>query len=97
MLEKQKINYLLIDPSNQYYVDEKSDNKNLNTYNEKIRKGKRKSFKVIDFIRELIVVLDLRLENFPKKVKMNSMFLVEAMRVELMSNNFSISTSPSAV
>ena len=60
-------------------------------------KRQEKSFKVIDFIRELIVVLDLRLENFPKKVKMNSMFLVEAMRVELMSNNFSISTSPSAV
>ena len=42
MLEKQKINYLLIDPSNQYYVDEKSDNKNLNTYNEKYEKARKK-------------------------------------------------------
>lgn len=42
MLEKQKINYLLIDPSNQYHVDEKSDNKNLNTYNEKYEKARKK-------------------------------------------------------
>ena len=34
-LEKEKINYLLIDTRNNYDVDEKSDNKNLNTYAEK--------------------------------------------------------------
>lgn len=31
-LEEKKINYLIIDPRNNYDVDEKSDNRNLNTY-----------------------------------------------------------------
>ena len=34
-LEREKINYLLIDTRNNYDVDEKSDNGNLNTYDEK--------------------------------------------------------------
>lgn len=45
---------------------------------------KKEKFKVIDFIRELIVVLDLRLENFPKseieikaRIKSNSYDLLE--------------------
>lgn len=32
-LEENKINYLLLDPRNNYYVDEEDDNKNLNEYN----------------------------------------------------------------
>ena len=31
-LEKQKIDYLLIDVRNNYYVDEKFENRNLNKY-----------------------------------------------------------------
>ena len=31
-LEEYKINYLLLDPRNNYYVDEENDNKNLNDY-----------------------------------------------------------------
>lgn len=41
-LEDEKINYLLIDPRNQYHVDEKSDNGNLNTYSEKYQKSRDK-------------------------------------------------------
>lgn len=37
-LENSKINYLLLDPRNNYDVDEKSDNRNLNTYNEQLKK-----------------------------------------------------------
>lgn len=33
-LENRKINYLCLDPRNNYYEDEKSDNGNLNKYNE---------------------------------------------------------------
>lgn len=38
-LEDKKINYLIIDPRNNYDVDEKSDNKNLNTYVEEFEKA----------------------------------------------------------
>ena len=37
-LEENKINYLLIDPRNNYYVEEESDNKNLNNYDEQLKK-----------------------------------------------------------
>ena len=37
-LEENKINYLLIDPRNNYYVDEESDNRNLNEYNQQFKK-----------------------------------------------------------
>lgn len=47
-LEEKKINYLIIDPRNNYDVDEKRDNRNLNTYEQEfqnaylIEKQKRK-------------------------------------------------------
>ena len=31
-LESKKINYMIIDPRNNYRIDEKSDNRNLNEY-----------------------------------------------------------------
>lgn len=40
-LEKEKINYLLIDTRNNYDVDEKSDYKNLNTYLENYEKAQK--------------------------------------------------------
>lgn len=40
-LEKEKINYILIDTRNNYDVDEKSDNKNLNTYLKIYEKAKK--------------------------------------------------------
>ena len=38
-LEDKKINYMLIDPRNNYDVDEKSNNKNLNTYQKELEKS----------------------------------------------------------
>ncbi len=38
-LEEKKINYLIIDPRNNYDVDEKSDNRNLNTYQKEFNKA----------------------------------------------------------
>lgn len=38
-LEEKKINYLIIDPRNNYDVDEKSDNRNLNTYEKEFNKA----------------------------------------------------------
>ena len=38
-LESKKINYLVIEPRNNYDVEEKSDNKNLNTYEEEFKKS----------------------------------------------------------
>ena len=36
-LESKKINYLVIEPRNNYDVEEKSDNKNLNTYEQEFK------------------------------------------------------------
>ena len=40
-LEQKKINYVIIDTRNNYEVDEKSDNKNLNKYDEVLEKAKK--------------------------------------------------------
>lgn len=40
-LEQKKINYVIIDTRNNYEVDEKSDNKNLNEYSETLEKAKK--------------------------------------------------------
>lgn len=41
LLDHQKINYILLDQRNNYDVDEKADNKNLNTYDEIFAKAHR--------------------------------------------------------
>lgn len=41
-LENKRINYLLLDKRNNYEVDERSDNKNLNQYEEIYNKAKEK-------------------------------------------------------
>lgn len=38
-LEDDKINYIVIDPRNNYDIDEKSDYRNLNTYEEEFQKA----------------------------------------------------------
>lgn len=38
-LEEKKINYIIIEPRNNYDVEEKSDNRNLNTYEEEFKKA----------------------------------------------------------
>ena len=40
-LEENKINYIIIDRRNNYEVDEKSDNGNLNKYNLYLEKSKK--------------------------------------------------------
>ena len=39
ILEEKKINYLIIDPRNNYDIYEKSDNRNLNTYQKEFNKA----------------------------------------------------------
>ena len=41
-LEQNKINYIILDRRNNYDIDEKSDNKNLNKYEEIFKKAKVK-------------------------------------------------------
>lgn len=69
-LEKEKINYMLLDTRNNYDVDEKNDNKNLNTYFEKydialkyIRLKRR-----IGRIEEALI-LDINNENIKEKLR----------------------------
>lgn len=40
-LENSKINYIVVDRRNNYEVEEKSDNKNLNTYSKWLEKAKK--------------------------------------------------------
>lgn len=40
-LENNKINYIIVDKRNNYDVDEKSDNKNLNTYDKWFKKAQK--------------------------------------------------------
>lgn len=40
-LEKEKLNYLILDTKNNYYVDEESDNNNLNKYHEISKKAQK--------------------------------------------------------
>ena len=59
-LEEKKINYLIIDPRNNYDVEAKSDNKNLNTYNKEfekaylIEKHKRKIHRIVEKLSEYV-------------------------------------------
>ena len=50
-LEEKKINYVIVDKRNNYEDDEKKEEK----------------FKIIQFIRELLIKIDKELDNFPKK------------------------------
>ena len=58
-LEKNKINYLVLDRRNNYNVDEKSDNKNLNNYDKYFEKA------------HLIINKKLRIENIYKYLMKN--------------------------
>lgn len=61
-LEHQKINYLIIDTRNNYDVDYKMDFKNLNTYEEKLKKAKR-YVKMQRKIEEIRQELEEEIEN----------------------------------
>ena len=61
-LEEYKINYLLLDPRNNYYVDEENDNKNLNEYNKYFKKCYIQ-VKNKNEIRKITERLELLVEN----------------------------------
>lgn len=69
-LEHKKINYLIIDTRNNYDVDEKSENGNLNTYNEIIEKAQRyvKLRRKINKISETLIK-EIEHENIIEKIK----------------------------
>lgn len=59
-LEENKINYIIIDRRNNYGVDEKSDNGNLNKYNLYLEKSK----KYIKFSTQIDDILKYTSSNF---------------------------------
>ena len=59
-LEENKINYIIIDRRNNYEVDEKSDNGNLNKYNLYLEKSK----KYIKFSTQIDDTLKYTSNNF---------------------------------
>lgn len=59
-LEENKINYIIIDRRNNYGVDEKSDNGNLNKYNIYLEKSK----KYIKFSTQIDDILKYTSNNF---------------------------------
>lgn len=65
-LEENKINYLVIDRRNNYEVDEKSDNSNLNKYNYYLEKSK-KYIKQKNKIEEIYNYLISNIENDTNK------------------------------
>lgn len=69
-LEREKINYLLIDTRNNYDIDEKSDNKNLNTYDEKYNISLKYSRlkRRINRISEALI-LDINNNNIKDKLR----------------------------
>ena len=70
VMENKKINYLLIDTRNNYDVDEKSDNKNLNTYEEVFEKSHkiiRAKTRIEKIAEELIKGIEK--EEFKEKIK----------------------------
>ena len=69
-MEKKKINYILIDTRNSYDIDEKSDNKNLNTYDEMFEKSHRiiRAKTRIEKIVEKLIE-EVEKEGFKEKIK----------------------------
>lgn len=69
-LESKKINYILVDVRNNYDEDEKSDNKNLNTYYEVFEKAHKyiKLKKRINKISEGLM-FEIESPNFKEKLR----------------------------
>lgn len=69
-LEQKKINYVMIDTRNNYEVDEKMDNKNLNTYLEQLEKA-RKYIKVKNRLEKIEKTLlkEIEKENIMEKIR----------------------------
>lgn len=81
-LEKQKIDYLLIDVRNNYYVDEKFENRNLNKYDivfEKSYLYVRKQRKIRKINEKLMEQIDS--SDFKEKVERIEEILNEGRKV----------------
>ena len=71
-LENRKINYIILDKRNNYEVEEKSNNKNLNTYNKWFEKAQ----KYINIKFRIDNIYKYMLENIDKELlldKLNKM------------------------
>lgn len=62
-LEKEKINYLLIDVKNEYDIEEKSDNNNLSKYEEVFEKAR----KIINLRNRIYNIKDYLLDEINHK------------------------------
>jgi hypothetical protein len=63
-LENKKINYIIVDRKNNYDVDKKSENKNLNTYNKWYEKSKQ----YINVKCRADKIYNYLIENFEKPI-----------------------------
>lgn len=69
-LEQRKINFVIVDTRNNYEVDEKDDNNNLNTYDEILKKAHKyiKVKKRLEQIEE-ILLKNIEKENIMEKIR----------------------------
>ena len=82
VLENKKINYILIDTRNNYDIDVKEDNKNLNKYEaifEKAHKNIRAKVRIEKIAEELIK--NIEKEDFKQKIKKVEEIVYEARKV----------------
>ena len=82
IFENQKINYILIDTRNNYDIDEKEDNKNLNRYQEvfeKAHKNIRAKIRIDKISEELIKIIEK--EEFKQKIKKVEEIVYETRKV----------------
>lgn len=82
ILESKKINYMLIDTRNQYDVDKKEDNKNLNKYQEifeKAHKNIRAKIRIENIAEKLIKSIED--EDFKQKIKKVEEIVYETRKV----------------
>lgn len=77
-LENMKINYINVDRRNNYEVDEKSDNKNLNKYDEIFEKAKQ----YIKLKLEIDNIYSYMLENINQKEFSKIIAKVEVVLIE---------------
>lgn len=81
-LEEQKIDYMLIDVRNNYYVDEKFENRNLNNYDavfEKSHKYIKKQRKLKEISKKIEEQMEL--PDFKEKLKRIEEILYETGKV----------------
>ena len=84
-LEERKINYLIVDRKNEYEINEKLDNKNLNTYKRYFEKAKE----YVNFRLRIDKINEFMLQNIEKKDFKNIIIKME----EIVNEGRKISSS----